>query len=491
MRVLSEEAPISLLPSRVVAVETGGKQRIVSTGDVEMNLFRPLHSAIYNRLSFFPWLLRGDAKASRFKDEFRLIHGEYFFSGDYESATDNLNSEVQEAILSLILDNTTSVPKGIRDSALRTLRMKMFDRRDPDLVYYQNRGQLMGNLISFPLLCLVNYLAFRFYSGTSGDKGKSNYAPVRINGDDIIFRSTPEVGYRWMRGVIGSGLTLSSGKTMVHRTFFSLNSALFVARRHGVSLVPVIRSTAFGFSAREGSVESLSGRWRASFPGFFGHRRELLRVEWLKFNRKWIVASRRSLSRGLGLNVRESEVRSAGLWSRECFYLSMEKETSLPVKRSTLDQVLRVPHDWEPRRVERITKKMREEMRGIAGAFVECAWSEVRGIFDDSDYRDRVDDSPCWLGEQRDSRRQSRLLGLSQKNSRRFLKPKLPYLLTSVNGIRVEVPIPLERYWKSVRFTVWRPTADRGVRSEQGSIEDGESVASGLYRLPVTFSKAS
>jgi len=364
------------------------------------------------------------------------------------------------------LDNTVAVPSGIRDSAMSTLRMGMFDKRDPDLIYHQHRGQLMGNLISFPLLCIVNYLAFRFYSGTAFSRDS---IPVRVNGDDIVFRSTPSVSDRWMRGVVGSGLTLSPGKTMVHRTFFSLNSSLFRAGRRRVFLIPVVRSTAFGYSARDGSVESLVGRWRSSFPGFSGQRKELLRVEWLKFNRKWIVASRRSLSRGLGLNVSESELRSSGLWSRECFYLSMAKETSLPVKRSVLDQVLRVPHDWEPRRVDKITKVMRKEMRDIAGAFVECAWSEVRGIFNDSDYRDRVDDSPNWLGEQRDSRRQSRLLGISIRNSRRYLKPRLPPGRS------------LADYYLSVRFTVWRPTAARNLPQRLSSIEDTGPVL-GCFR---------
>jgi len=446
MELLTREAPVRLLPSRVTAVETGGKQRIVSIADVQMNLFRPLHTAIYDHLSQFSWLLRGDAKPSKFKDEFTLVHGEVFTSGDYESATDNLNQGVQELILSLILDNTVAVPKGILDSACDTLRMSLYDREDPDLIYHQHRGQLMGNLLSFPLLCIVNYLAFRYYSGTSGRQGSRCFAPVKVNGDDIVFRSTPEVSSRWMKGVVGSGLVLSKGKTMVHGTYFSLNSCLFKARPLDVFIVPCIRSTAFGFCPSGQGVESLAGRWRASFPGFFGNRRTLLRVDWLKWNRKWIVASRRSLSRGLGLNVNESEVRSAGLWSRECFYLSMARETPLPVKRSVLDQVLKVPHDWEPRRVEKITKKMRKESLGLAGAFIECAWSDVRGIFADSDYRDRVDDAPNWLGDLRDSRRSSRLLGLSKRNSRRFLSPRSQF--------------PLSKWWRSVRFTVWRPTVD-------------------------------
>lgn len=468
MDLLTRETPITLGPSRVSPVETGGKQRIISTSDVQMNLFRPLHTAIYNRLSSFKWLLRGEATASRFNSEFRLRDGEVFVSGDYESATDNLSSEVQMTILRLILDNTSAVPSGIRDSALSTLRVRMHAPHNLR-IYEQKRGQLMGNLISFPLLCIVNYLAFRYFSGTTMSKDQ---VPVRVNGDDIVFRSTPEVADRWKKGVVGSGLTLSPGKTMVDRLYFSLNSSLFVSGKKRVRLVPVIRSTAYGLADRQGGVETLRGRWRSSFPGFSGVRKSLLRVEWLKWNRKWIVACRRSLTRGLGLNVSESEIRSASLWERECFYLSMARETALPVKRATLDQVLRVPHDWQLRRVDRITKDMRLRMRGLAGAFVECAWSEVRGIFDDSDYRDRVDDAPSWTGALRDLRRCSKLLGLSPRNARRYLKCTLPFILR--DGVR-ETP-ELSSYWRQVRVQVWLPAEARVRLAElPGEICDGNN----------------
>jgi len=151
----------------------------------------------------------------------------------------------------------------------------------------------------------------------------------------------------------------------------------------------------------------------------------------------------------------------------------MERETALPVKRSTLDQVLRVPHDWLPRRVERITKKMRENMRGLGGAFVECAWSEVRGIFNDTDYRDRVDDSPNWLGEQRDSRRQARLLGISVRNSRRFLRCDLPgeRKWCEKRGRYVLVPFPLSRWWRQVRYTIWEPIENTVVPDMTKEIE--------------------
>jgi len=435
MQTLARESRIELLPSRVISVETGGKERIVSVPDVEMNLFRPLHTAIYNHMSRFPWLLRGDAKASRFS-EFTVQPGEVFVSGDYESATDNLNSHVQREILESIIGQTVSVPKGIRESAVDTLSLRL---EVEGTEYRQRTGQLMGNLLSFPLLCLVNYLAFRYFSGSRG--------PVRINGDDIVFRSTPEQADRWMKGVKNSGLVLSRGKTMVDGRYFSLNSSLFLARVNKVCLVPMVRSTAFGFRKDCGGVETLRGRFFSSFPGFFGSRRSDLRVEWLKKNAKWIVASGRSVTRGLGLPVGYPELVRSGLWEREAWHLSLSKEEPLPIKRCVLDQQ-RKPHGWELREVSVVTKEMKDVQREAGPEFVLCAWSNA-SLVDDGDYRSRVSlGTPNWEGWKAGRislNRKARLLGLSVRNVVRYLAPRRN-LLDRLPSRRKRVWLPEGKY---------------------------------------------
>jgi hypothetical protein len=165
--VLTSTSCRKLKPSQLLQVETGGKYRIVSKSDLGMNSLRPLHSSIYNHLSRFSWLLRGDAKAGRFSDFVRKP-GEVFVSGDYESATDNLNGPVQREILRMILDQTHHVPSGIKERAMASMQSDIeFDGK----VYHQKRGQLMGNLLSFPLLCIVNYLL------SGGSQGR--VAPLR------------------------------------------------------------------------------------------------------------------------------------------------------------------------------------------------------------------------------------------------------------------------------------------------------------------------
>jgi len=421
MKVLTEERSPSLSPSKLAAVETGGKWRIVSAADANMSLLKPLNTAIYNRLSRFDWLLRGEATKKSFKN-FLRVPGEVFVSGDYESATDNLCMEVQREILSSILDNTVSVPSGIRDLARSSQQMEL--ELDGQL-YSQRRGQLMGNLLSFPLLCIVNYLAFRYYTGSQ--KGE---IPVKINGDDIVFRCKPEIAEKWANGVVGSGLTLSKGKTMIHRTYFSLNSKLFSARGSQVSIVPAIRSTAFGYKDVQDGVASLRGRWCrviADFP-CSKRKRVVLGTHFLRINARYVVASRRSITRGLDMNIPYQSIMATNLWRRECFYLSFQKEEPLPISPEASDR-LRIPEGWECRRVEEPTKEMEDVQREIGPLFLEFAWEkeEVKdGRVARARYEEQVKLAPTYRPQQIVSRRkQARLLGLSLSNTARFLKPSI------------------------------------------------------------------
>lgn len=475
--VLTRETAVHLEPSRVVSVETGGKHRIVSTSDVNANLFRPLHTAMYNHLSKFPWLLRGDAKASRF-NEFCVEDGLVFVSGDYESATDNLNGHLQREMLDLILKNSRAVPKGIVDSAHLMLSTELSVQQPkvqgPDgkwmqpeaKVYRQERGQLMGNLLSFPLLCLVNYLGFRYYSRTKGGVER----PVRVNGDDIVFKATAEEAKAWMEGVVGAGLTLSKGKTLVDKRYFSLNSTLFKAQARRVQQIPMVRSTAFGFSSTALSadgldgVSSLAGRFRSFRPGFFGRRREMLNTEFLKWNNRYILASRRSITRGLGMKVTRTELIHSGLYEREAFYLSFPDgaEKPLPVKRSILEQN-RKPTGWSLRRVERITKEMRQLQKDVVPLFVEMAWNP--GANNDADVRESEYSRKLWeggftwtFGKNRPAmKKRARLLGLSPRNARRYLSPKL---YDEDLRLRERLQVWLPDGWSSTNQMAAQPTVE-------------------------------
>jgi len=323
--VLDSVAPRARGVSRVGAVLTGGKWRIIATPPRVDNALRPLHKAIYSHLSKKPWLLRGDAKPTKFKD-FHPVEGEVFVSGDYESATDNLNSVLQRAILGELLSRSSSVPPGIRAHALETYSsvLTCAKRGQQGELFVQRRGQLMGQLTSFPLLCLVNYITFRYSIPRS--------VPVRINGDDIVFRATPKEFETWERNVAKGGLTLSKGKTLVHSRGFTLNSTPFWSSpKKGAVAVGFVRASAIMKRAELSElIQSLSSRFYSSCAGFGRERRNAVRRFFVDYNQKPIHASRRSLTRGLGMLVDRKLLHDVGLWHRELYYLGQITERPIP-----------------------------------------------------------------------------------------------------------------------------------------------------------------
>jgi len=356
--------------SRLVVVPSSGKFRALSIPPVKMNYLRPLHKCMYDYMSRYSWLLRGDAKPSAFKG-FDTTAGELFCSGDYESATDNLNQEVQKEILRCVLQNARNVPKGLIVQAMQSfsLLLAVYDR-DGNLIArkQQQSGQMMGNLLSFPLLCLTNYITFRWLT-------MDHNIPVRINGDDIVFRAKPEVIERWKKGVSASGLTLSEGKTMVDARYFSLNSTLFKACRKRCRVVPFLRSKPLFGLGEEDSIASLRGRFHSFVVGYGSNLRARARVVFLRENSGWISKSCRSLTRGLGIQVEPEVILEAGMWSRELRYLA-EVERPLP----------NLPGDWghmpdgyHLRWVDKDTKRLRARDRGLIAAFNEAAWKPRRG----------------------------------------------------------------------------------------------------------------
>lgn len=301
-----EEARGFPCTARYTVVQTAGKARGVTVSDGRHHVLGPLHRTLYDYLSQFGWLLRGEARGKKFRS-FAKRKGEVFVSGDYESATDNLSLTVTELILSRILSRARFIPPGIKDFAMRSLRCEIFYPDLKNQSCQQERGQLMGNFLSFPLLCLHNYLAFRFSIPRD--------VPLRINGDDIVFRCRPQEYERWKRNVGAAGLTLSAGKTMLDGRFFSLNSAFFAAQSSGVREVPVVRLSMFLNGERpSGDV------FRRAIRGWTNEGRRLVGAFWLACKSRAIQASGRSVVGGLGIPADNSQLHTAGLAPREAFF---------------------------------------------------------------------------------------------------------------------------------------------------------------------------
>nr|WOG33771.1 RNA dependent RNA polymerase [Phomopsis asparagi Magoulivirus 1] len=317
-------------------VPTGGKGRGVTVADKWMAVLSPLHKTTYDHLTGSSWLLRGEAKPGRFR-RFRRVKGEVFVSGDYESASDNLRVEVADALIDVMQSNATRIPSTVWNVARNFLRCKVLY---PDLeTPMDSEGQMMGNLFCFPLLCLQNYVAFRFVFGTE--------VPVKINGDDIVFRSSRRQYERWAEFVSSVGLVLSRGKTLVSEKYFSLNSAFFWSRADRPPRpVPVTRVACFTKQFEDWG--SLSGSFRSFCGGFSAGARLEAEVFFLRFFRSRIRQAGRSVLRGLKIPASVVALQKSGLWRRECWYFESvpESQDSLPPSPSRL-KWCSIPQGWK------------------------------------------------------------------------------------------------------------------------------------------------
>jgi hypothetical protein len=340
-RSMTREAFIELcrtgtvIPStrRVSVVFKAGKARVVTVASALQYCLSPLAGLMYDHLSKKEWLLRGDAKPGKFKG-FSHVLGEVFVSGDYESATDNFCLGHSRAILDCVLQSST-LPMGVQLMARSSLSAIVVSKGRRTLM---KSGQLMGDKLSFPLLCLTNYLAFVYSMRPYGQ-----LPPVRINGDDIVFRSTRNQADSWFKGVSSSGLVVSIGKTMVHDRFFSLNSSFFEASRFLPVQVPFIRSLPL-FRPSEDSCLRLGGRMADCSVGFHGQEKHVIMSHFLKLNKGYLWKSQVSLTRGHSHPVPDYILRHRGLFEREQTYLSLpESLDCFPHLNKSLPDFTRLP----------------------------------------------------------------------------------------------------------------------------------------------------
>jgi len=138
----------------------------------------------------------------------------HFTSGDYSAATDTIHRDVVLAAIS-----------GINDPLLNTSFdcFTVIDSEGNHMIN-QNNGQLMGSLISFPVLCLINKWIYEYTQELSDEEST---VPL-INGDDILFKSTVQFHNEWRNNICLVGFRPSPGKNFLHKNYFTINSRPFL-----------------------------------------------------------------------------------------------------------------------------------------------------------------------------------------------------------------------------------------------------------------------
>ena len=155
--------------------------------------------------------------------------GSEWFSIDYSAATDGLSWKYSGKIFESII---SVLPEDLRETCMQVLGPHRLhypvhgDRKVGEFRGVMKRGQLMGSILSFPILCLANlgvYLA-------TIDQVASSWAisetlnHVLINGDDMLYAAPPSLWKVHEETGRRVGLNLSVGKAYHHKVYSNINS---------------------------------------------------------------------------------------------------------------------------------------------------------------------------------------------------------------------------------------------------------------------------
>lgn len=215
------------------------KVRVISMGSARqyqaLKSFQNLLWGVLKKSSIFDLTHRpcevGDvASIGRWLETFAPHHYCLMVSGDYQSATDNLHPQLSEACVEEICE-FFNIPWRYRPLILAGLTRHTIVEYDE--VLRQTWGQLMGSPISFPILCIINCAvtrqrmekAFGTYIPLVSSAG--GLAPMKVNGDDILFPLPPGEYQEWCHDVTRAGLSPSVGKNYVSRRIAVINSEIY------------------------------------------------------------------------------------------------------------------------------------------------------------------------------------------------------------------------------------------------------------------------
>lgn len=157
-----------------------------------------------------------------------------FLSGDYSNATDGLHWEVSQLILNRIGEVVQKKYPLLSELYQLESGHHVVDypswTKIPSII--QTNGQLMGSLLSFPVLCLAN--AFTLTS-LFKDYHLGKAVPAKIHGDDLLAYIPKDRYPEWKKLASNIGLEPSLGKNYTDPHWGSIDSQVFHFNGKGIS----------------------------------------------------------------------------------------------------------------------------------------------------------------------------------------------------------------------------------------------------------------
>jgi len=157
-----------------------------------------------------------------------------WLSIDYKAATDGLSWKYSSRILFWITQYLDPETRALAFDCLGPHELYYPDSEGigTDLRHYggtQVSGQLMGSILSFPVLCLANLGVYLSNMAEKQDKWstKARLSTVLINGDDMLYVGS-NADYTRHADLSGRiGLKMSVGKAYWHPVYANINSESF------------------------------------------------------------------------------------------------------------------------------------------------------------------------------------------------------------------------------------------------------------------------
>jgi hypothetical protein len=213
------------------------KLRAVTKNNWQCGMLKPLQKMMHKQLKKNPvFRLIGETLTEDIINDIDLFPGASYVSGDYKSATDLLHSDATEAAIGIVIGNMTGPMAQDTERLLLALRSLTgltvcSDKFITEFIMVN--GQLMGSLLSFIFLCLINFAIWRHCAEQvnsvrcNGNGLGGRFDHVLVNGDDIGFAATVKMFKAWKLMTPLVGFLPSAGKNYFTSEFIMLNSLMF------------------------------------------------------------------------------------------------------------------------------------------------------------------------------------------------------------------------------------------------------------------------
>jgi len=228
------------------------KVRVISKGEsLPYYSMRPLQKVLHSTLrKMEPFRLIGRPFCPTDIMDLRKLSDptDEWFSIDYSAATDGLSWDYSGRILRYIIQD---LPNRVQQIALRVLgphdlfypsrgaRSTILAHRKSipgsievskfgksEYCGTQENGQLMGSILSFPILCLANLGVYLRTTQSHHENWtiKERLSHVLVNGDDMVYAAPPDLWQDHIHYGKRVGLKMSIGKAYHHSTYLNINS---------------------------------------------------------------------------------------------------------------------------------------------------------------------------------------------------------------------------------------------------------------------------